>query len=347
FLIFFLLPLLCYAIAMDQRLVLPVLASGWAGIFVLVLLRVKWWRRILQYRPYAFADTTKFFFYSAGLFAIPGIFLTWQLSGWTWQTVWPMAAGVVLSLFIWNVLWTRFLPSVDGQQVALPDRLQMVVAEAAPEINIPMPKIVAFDSDIAKAQGDSLRRRLCVSTKLLEMLEDDELATIIRDALRRMTKSRSSVLASGISFIVIAPLFLVRPMTESLGTRRAWLGVFACGAFAWWFLRIVADWEQRRKAPEIEPASPALVRALEKLHRHNCVPAVIEDPASHPDLRMRFTELDMKPDWPEPAEARKADAAQAQSAISLFCVVAAVICIALLWWIHPPVLTDPPAPSVP
>jgi Zn-dependent protease with chaperone function len=335
--VFFLLftsPLLGYAVSKEEWLVWPVMLAGMLGHYAVSLpLKKRAWK-ILNYRPLTAGELKGDLVRRTGYAVLLGIFLTLQEPEWSWRTA-AVATAAMVSLMVWGIVTLDLGGILRGHRVPVPERLQRIVSEAAAQAGVAMPKIMLVDGDIANAAAMPLNRRIVASTALLELLDDDELAAVIRHELGHLNDGGGTAMMILLTPLLFLPLFVIRPLAESLRMSGAWL------AFVLWLVvtlrlyNLLSRSRERHADKDASISDPAaLARALEKMYRRGCIPAVMKISTTHPDLWTRLEALNIVPDWPRPAPVTNKDANEAYRStaiISLLALGAALVVILLRW----------------
>jgi Zn-dependent protease with chaperone function len=217
-----------------------------------------------------------------------------------------------------------------------PARLFQAVDRAAARVGV-KPRAVDYilvDRGFPQANALALipLRRIAFTSDLVRILDDDELEAVAAHELGHLDEPRSIVFARVVvGSLVTLPIVLVRPLTTSL---------FFFGpvdvALTMFFLTLVKNrWLRRletradRIAHRHHSNDPAYARALEKIHRHNMMPAVLASKGTHPDLWDRMVAAGVTPAFAKPA---KPDLQNAGGAMYLLPIAAGAIFALFASW---------------
>jgi Zn-dependent protease with chaperone function len=218
-----------------------------------------------------------------------------QLDAWA-LTVLALAAAALLSL-----LFGGAIRACQALGLVWPpsSRLSIVVEMAAVRVGT-RPKAV-YEIDLGQANGAALplAGTLLVSRTALEILDDEELASLCAHELGHLSEPRIASIAR----VLPALLLLSLAALPTVGWIRAAFPLLVL-FFAMTFLhRMWRRMEQRsdRVALAQERASGVFARQLEKLYEFSLVPAVMSSRKTiHPHLYDRLLAAGVTPAYPRP-----------------------------------------------
>ncbi|HWB07248.1 MAG TPA: hypothetical protein VG796_29760 [Verrucomicrobiales bacterium] len=342
----FWIPLLLYGITTKQWIVWPAMAGGLIGINVVHSSLRKRAEAILSRRVMPGRDMMKDVASQTGFCLILGVFLVLQPGEFNWWSA-AVAFGAVLILAAWVRLTSPLSSVLRGSPMEVPERLEAIVSGPALNTGMAASRILLLDSDIAGIDVQQRQRRLIYSKALLDLLDDAEL-----DALTRAEICSPGTAVNFPSnwclfprlaglFSMAAPLPVFRAGWAALGTTY---GVMAIGV--WIFLasmppalaRAVRPASSESRAKELQAVSVDLMaygRAVEKIHRHECLPAMTDDVRYHPDLVMVLTSFGIVTPWPRPGPVKMTETSNQHLTI-VICLAAlgAVLAVLLPDWSH-------------
>jgi Zn-dependent protease with chaperone function len=183
-------------------------------------------------------------------------------------------------------------------------RLHALVDATSTAMGVPVRATWEMAGTAATAFAFVTTRELAFSTKLVDASTDDELKAICAHELGHLTESRWTLAGRILGALMLFPLIFARPAYE-LGREAGWaaLGFLVLGI---WYghLRLAQAMEKRadRVARESVEEATTYARALERIHRINLVPAVLQKDARliHPDLYDRMLAAGVTPEYPRP-----------------------------------------------
>jgi len=187
-----------------------------------------------------------------------------------------------------------------------PKRLLEIAHETAAKMNIPYRNILLMRAPRSAAFAFPGRGLVVFTSRLLEVLTDDETASICAHELAHLSESRGARFSRLITIVAVFPWIFLNPLYTRFGpwTLLA-LGVITLVVFRISIgisrkLEVRAD--NFAKASETDAGTYA--RALARLYEDNLIPAVIAKKHRHPDLYDRLLAAGVTPDFPKPIPAR-------------------------------------------
>jgi len=246
--------------------------------------------------------------------------------------------GVLLQSLIWLVFLgaTVFMPDeFDGRALAIsamvaallvilsrggsvwigrklglflpaPERLRKIAADTSIKTNVLFHDVLLIRSPQAQAVALHTTRHLLFTERLLQVLSDEEVASVCAHELAHLTESKAARYSRSIRMLTFLPWMFFNPLTHSFGMA----GVFGlCGVtfviprlYGKISRKLESRADQVAKANEGDPGTYA--RALARLYEDNLTPAVMaKERATHPNLYDRMLAAGVTPDFPRPAAA--------------------------------------------
>jgi Zn-dependent protease with chaperone function len=212
-----------------------------------------------------------------------------------------LAAGILWNRNGWMRLGLKL-----GFLLPPPERLQKIAVETAGKMNVPFKQLWLLRTSLAQAFAMPGSRVLLFSERLLELLSDDEVATICAHELAHLTEARSAYLRRYIIWLLFLPWVLLKPMLHAFGVAGFLLLLGNTVLVAFLSRTISRPLEARAgsMAKSNEPDPGTYARALLWLHEDSLVPAVLAtERATHPHLYDRLLAAGVTPDFPRPAPA--------------------------------------------
>lgn len=220
----------------------------------------------------------------------------------TWLTL----AGAFLMMVAWPSLALRLLRVVRIIRPA-GERLRRIVESRSGDGSPRVRGIWQAGGLSANAFALPLSGTLLFYDKLLEILDDEEVASIADHELGHLGESRWIIAGRYFGSMAVLPILLIRPamaLWEFPGMLLMFLLMFVWARLA---QRLIHRMELRADAAasDRQAAVGIYARALEKIYETNQVPAVLAKSMTHPSLYDRMTAAGVTPDFPRPAPPRK------------------------------------------
>ncbi len=221
--------------------------------------------------------------------------------------VWLTLAGVVALLVAWPWLGINLL-RLCGVLRPAGERLRRIVAACTRENGPRVRGVWQARGIIANAFALPLMGTLLFFDSLLEILDDEEAATICEHEMGHLAESGWILFGRYLGVLAVLPLLLIKPAIHQWGLT---------GMFAMLLLVIVWTRLTRRLVHRMElradtiaggnqTSGGAYARALEKIYQYNRMPAVMPGKINtHPHLYDRMLAAGVVPDFPRPAAPRK------------------------------------------
>ena len=182
-------------------------------------------------------------------------------------------------------------------------RLERLVDEMAAQTGIKPRWVFYGESPIARAAALIYLRSLVFTSRVIEIMSDDELRSIILHELAHLREGWAVRLSRLVPVLALMLITFIHPVVHHWQTP----GLFGLIAVVFILLRL-ANRVSRRMEHHADDAAiqgsadPAVyARALEKLYQANQVPAVMRgNNMVHPHLYDRMLAAGVTPDYPRP-----------------------------------------------
>ena len=208
------------------------------------------------------------------------------------------------------ILWNRngwvYLGRKLGWILPAPERLQNIVVETATLMKVPFKELWLIRISLAQAFAMPGSRVLLFTERLLELLSNQQIATVCAHELGHLTEARHQYFRRYIVWLIFLPWILFKPMVHTLGAMGFFLLLINTMLISFLYRRISRSLEARAdtvaKANEPDPGTYA--QALCRLHEDSLVPAVLAtERATHPHLYDRLLTAGVTPEFPRPVPA--------------------------------------------
>jgi Zn-dependent protease with chaperone function len=221
-----------------------------------------------------------------------------QVTGTDWLRI--AVAAVIMSV-IYSGVWLLLLPNRDKQPQT--PRLRQIVDEVAAITGIGPVRAWVAESVTANAIALMYIRSIVVTSRAMEVLNDDELRTLVQHEMAHLRESvpvRCARLLGGLSWLGFAFTRPVVHRIDFIGVVWIFLGVMLVRKFT---QNVAKRMENRADSMSAttDAEGPVYARALEKLYEANQMPAVMSRRLVHPHLYDRMTAAGLTPDYPRPA----------------------------------------------
>jgi len=251
---------------------------------------------------------------------------------WLYETFWQVLVQFgMLGIFIWllhtmpNVMqphdWLRFALGTLAVIVILtglwlpvlylflkakksPDlRLERLVDEMAAQTGIKPWRVYYGESPLARAAALIYLRSLVFTSRVLDVLDDDELRSIILHELAHLRENLAVSLSRLIPVLSLMLITLIHPLMHHFGTAGLFWLVVVILLLLKLAKRIARRMEHHADDAAIQGTADAAIyaRALEKIYQVNQLPAVMRgNNMVHPHLYDRMLAAGVTPDYPRP-----------------------------------------------
>lgn len=204
-------------------------------------------------------------------------------------------AAIQLGLLLKCLRWFQFLAPAG-------ERLQRITRETSIRMGCPARAVWELGGAAAVAFAFPTTRELVVSSRVLELCDDDDVAAICAHEIAHLTESKGALVGRWLSSLILFPLIFLNPATRlgAFGIFVPFLVMIALAHFTKWFAQRL---EKRADAAALKQQANEGVyaRALEKLYRENLLPAVnINNRQTHPHLYDRMVAAGLTPDFARP-----------------------------------------------
>ncbi|MEO6035221.1 MAG: M48 family metalloprotease [Verrucomicrobiota bacterium] len=216
-----------------------------------------------------------------------------------------LSAVILLWVFWSRELWLRVASKIGYLQPP-PDRLQRTVNDCANRMNVTVRETLVLRFPLAQAFALPDTRKLLFTERLLELLTDEELATICSHELGHLTEKPGDYLKRYIILLTYLPWLLFKPMIHNFG---------ALGFFILLGTTILVPKISRKLSHKLETRADEMAktnegdpglyaRALTRLYEDALLPAVVaKEQLTHPHLYDRLLAAGVTPDYPRPRPA--------------------------------------------
>jgi Zn-dependent protease with chaperone function len=217
-----------------------------------------------------------------------------------------IVAVVVALLIFWShrgwILTGRRL----GFFVPPPERLQKIVRDTAARMNIPVREFWVMRSSGSQAFALPAAQALLFTDRMLELLPDDEIATVCAHELAHLTEAKTEYYKRYIQWFAFLPWLFFKPVVHIFGV----FGYVILACFTTIVPRVYRDISRKleeradRMAKAEERDSGTYARALARIYEDNLIPAVTAGRGTHPHLYDRLVAAGLTPDFPRPEAAK-------------------------------------------
>jgi Zn-dependent protease with chaperone function len=211
---------------------------------------------------------------------------------------------VVLALLIcWNQFGWLKAGQVLGLMSSPPERLVNIARNVAGKMDVSFNELFLMRSSLAQAYALPSRKALLFSSRLLDLLTDEEINSVCAHELAHLTESRGDYYKRYVTWIMFLPWTLVKPVIHTFGDAGFMMLLVTTFVAPIIFRHVSHKLEMRADtiAHTNESNPGAYARALAKIYEDNLVPAVnAKDRATHPHLYDRLLAAGVTPDFPRP-----------------------------------------------
>ncbi|MDP1586289.1 MAG: M56 family metallopeptidase [Prosthecobacter sp.] len=208
-------------------------------------------------------------------------------------------AVIVIITGVWLPLLYLFLKAKKSPDL----RLERLVDEMAAQTSIKPWRVYYGESPLARAAALIYLRSLVFTSRVLEVLTDDELRSIILHELAHLRESLAVRLSRLIPVLALMLITFIHPVMHQFGI----LGLYGLIGIVFLLLKLAKRIARRMEHHADDAAiqgsvDPAIyARALEKIYQANQLPAVMRgNNMVHPHLYDRMLAAGVTPDYPRP-----------------------------------------------
>ncbi len=224
---------------------------------------------------------------------------------WTWSQVAWAIGFLIASTVLSTGLTYRLLLWLGALRPAAA-AITELVHECAKENNTKVKAVWELPTPAGYAAALIVQRALIFSSSMAQNHDKDELISICRHELAHLNESTGQIaLRVAQAPLILLPFIFVPTLIGSMGPLGILPPLLILILLSRLFARLSLHLEKRADDAARGDASesPVYARALERLHRHNLIPAVLAKKASrtHPDLYDRMTASGVQPDYQRPA----------------------------------------------
>lgn len=239
-------------------------------------------------------------FAGTGIILLLMVFLPHQMTPRDW---WFAGAGLSVVVIVRAGLLLPIMGRL-GRRPPVDARLRPPVDRCVQVFGVVPSRVWMMKSPMAGAFAFPVTRDLIFTSRLLEILSDAELETIVRHEFAHLTEPRSIVGGRILQSLAWTPLAFLNPSVGWLGAIGPLLVVVVPVALSRYGLQLAQRMEQRADHTAVETSGEPAVyaAALEKIHEANQFPAVMPDSKGvHPHLYARMISAGVTPSYPRPA----------------------------------------------
>ena len=221
--------------------------------------------------------------------------------------VWLILAGVVLLQLAWPLLALHLLRWC-GIFRRPGERLQKIVIGCTKDGGPRVRALWQAGGVVANAFALPLSGTLLFFDRLLETLDDDEVAAVCSHELGHLAESKLVLIGRYFGAMAILPLLLVKPAVHQWGFQGFLAMLLLVIIWSRLSRRLVRRMETRddEVASHQQAGEGVYARALEKLYQVNHLPAVMPgNQSTHPHLYDRMIAVGVTPAFPRPSAPRK------------------------------------------
>lgn len=223
---------------------------------------------------------------------------------------WIMAS-LVLGVILLQLGWFRLsmaLLRIAGVVTDPDARLRGLVAAVSQSTGVSVRRTSVVGGCSLNAFAFPLSGELVFTRRILEDLDDEELASVCAHEVGHLGESLGVKAARFLGSLSAIPFLLVRPAIHHAGFQ----GLLVLGLSMLFLRRIAMRTSQRmeKRADDLaagaQLAPGVYARALEKIYRGNQAPAVMPGSSMvHPHLYQRMLDAGVQPDFPRPLAAER------------------------------------------
>lgn len=238
-------------------------------------------------------------------FGLVGIFLGLMFTMpkvLTWQDWVRAGLGIAAMAFIVSALWMPVMARLCRCKHPEEARLDRITEEATAICGVKPRHTWLSVSPVANAGALVYIQGLVVTTRLMEVLDDDEVRAVILHEMAHLRERLIVQVARLAGMLCWTILIFFHPVHHHFGSRGL-LVLFGAmyglqRLFTWFSRRLerVAD----KAAQQGTVDSAVYAHALEKLYQVNQMPAVMRGRQLHPHLYDRMLQAGVTPDYPRP-----------------------------------------------
>jgi Zn-dependent protease with chaperone function len=206
---------------------------------------------------------------------------------------------IVILAGLWLPLLYLFLKAKKSPDL----RLERLVDEMAAQTGIKPSRVYYGESPLARAAALIYLRSLVFTSRVLDILTDDELRSIILHELAHLREGWAVRLSRLVPVLALMLITLMHPLMHHMGVAGLfWLAVVIMLLLRF-ANRIARRMEHHADDAAIQGSADTVMyaRALEKIYQANQVPAVMRgNNMVHPHLYDRMLAAGVTPDYPRP-----------------------------------------------
>jgi len=187
-----------------------------------------------------------------------------------------------------------------------PERVQKIVSATSAKMNVPVREVMFMPLPFAQAFAFPARKKLLFTSRLMELMPDDEVAAVCAHELAHLTETRRARGSRYTGYLIFFPWLYFNPLIH-LTQGLAFFGLCLFTAIVPALSRRISRRLESRAdgiAKANEGDAGTYARALLRLYEDGLLPTVLaKGRATHPDLYDRMLAAGVTPDFPRPAAA--------------------------------------------
>lgn len=211
-----------------------------------------------------------------------------------------LGAAIAIFCLFQTGCWLLLMPGRTTHPMNA--RLAPIVADEAAKAGVPSVRAWVEESFMANAVAVFYIHSVVVTSRGMEVLDDDELRAIVRHELAHLTESAAIRVVRLVGLLPVFAFAFVHPVFHRFGLTGLAL-LFPAFFLSMRIPRSVAR-KMEERADKMSVAGgtegPVYARALEKLYEANRIPAVLRGRQIHPNLYDRMIAAGITPDYPRP-----------------------------------------------
>ncbi len=231
-----------------------------------------------------------------------------SLLAWTMPGVWGWGVAARVGGFLLFAVWWSTIGFRQALQVLRAIRpadgqLRSIVDHRSRQLGVVVRRVWILESTMANAFALVAVRELVFTDRILECLQDEELAAVCDHELGHLSESRAVLVGRLAGLAWLVPLLLIRPTIASGSSLAMSLSIIGAAALVAGARRLASKMEKRADsiAASAQLDSGVYARALLKLYQCNQCPAVMPGGFKlHPHLYDRLIAAGLTPDFPRP-----------------------------------------------
>lgn len=238
-------------------------------------------------------------------FGLVGLFL-WLMftmpKELTWEDGVRSVLGIAAMALIVSGVWMPPIVRLFSRPHPEENRLNRLTEEASSISGVKPRHTWLAITPVANAGALIYIQGLMLTTRLMEVLNDDEVRTVVLHEMAHLRERMAVKVARLAGMLCWTVLIFIHPMVGRFGVKGMIIllaGIYASSRlFSWFSRRLERRADDAAIHGVVDPAVYA--HALEKLYIANQMPAVMRGRQLHPHLYDRMMQAGVTPDYPRP-----------------------------------------------